>query len=172
MGTGQNPLPGSWSDPFERGEIMTTRVPGVVFAAALLVMGCGGGKSAGGPVTGEPDYVTVQHILISFDGAEASKATRTKEEAEALAMELFERAKSGEDFDSLVEEYTDDRFPGVYGLANSGAKPDQARQIYARDDMVDAFGDVAFSLAVGEVGFASYDPDHCKYGWHIILRIK
>lgn len=153
---------------------MNTRVAGLTaFAVVVVAYGCGGGKSSGGPSVVGPDYVTVQHVLIAFEGTVAGKdITRTKAEAHALAMEIFRRAKSGEDFDGLVEEYTDDSFPGVYGIANNGAEPDQARQIYARMDMARNFGDVSFALAVGEIGLAEYDEEHCKYGWHIIMRIK
>lgn len=153
---------------------MNIRLVGLtVLVAALVVYGCGGGKSAGTPHVTEPDYVTVQHILIGFKGTVPGKdIERTKEEAQALAVELYERAKSGEDFDGLVEQYTDDSAPGVYGMADNGAEPDPTRQIYARKDMAPCFGDVSFSLAVGEVGLARYDPDRCKFGWHIIMRIK
>ncbi|MEM6570705.1 MAG: peptidylprolyl isomerase [Planctomycetota bacterium] len=43
---------------------------------------------------------------------------------------------------------------------------------YARTGMVPAFGDVGFSLKVGEVGFAVYDPQTSKYGYHIIKRVE
>ena len=40
----------------------------------------------------EPDRVTVQHILIAFIGTiPGDEVTRTKEEAESLAMELGAR---------------------------------------------------------------------------------
>ena len=47
----------------------------------------------------EPDRVTVQHILISFQGSiPKDSVTRTKDEAEELAREILERAKQEEDF--------------------------------------------------------------------------
>ena len=46
------------------------------------------------------------------------------------------------------------------------------RQIYERSMMAPAFGDVSFSLGVGEVGLAWYDPNRSKFGWHIIKRIS
>ena len=146
----------------------------VALIAVSAVYGCGGKKSAGGtPAASEPDYVTVQHILIGFEGTLPDKnITRSKSEASALARELYERAEAGEDFDTLVEEYTDDSVPGVYGIANHDGQPDQARQIYARSDMAQNFGDVSFSLEVGGIGLAEYHEKHCKYGWHVIVRIK
>ena len=121
----------------------------------------------------EPERVEVQHILISFKGAiPDEKVTRTREEAEVLAKELFARAKAKEDFDALVKEYTDDQHPGIYRMSNIGITPDSANKEYPREKMVKAFGDVSFSLRVGEVGMAGYDPATSKYGWHIIKRLK
>ena len=121
----------------------------------------------------EPDHITVQHILIGFEGSVPGKSiTRSMEEAEGLARELFGRAKSGEDFGELVKVYTDDAFPGIYKMANLGVPADRGQGIYPRDGMVKAFGDVGFPLEVGEVGLAAYDPQASKYGWHVIKRIE
>ena len=121
----------------------------------------------------EPERIEVQHILISFQGAiPDEKVTRTQEEAEALAQDLLARAKAGEDFDVLVKEFTDDQHPGIYRMLNIGIQPDTASQEYPRERMVKAFGDVGFSLPVGEIGMTSFDPDTSKYGWHIIKRLK
>lgn len=141
----------------------------------VILIGCGGATQTldrMGSITDEPDFLTVQHILIGFKGSVPDKdVTRSEEEAKRLAEALFIRAKAGEDFDALVEEYTDDSSPGVYGMANHGQEADDARQIYARSAMAEAFGDVAFSLAVEEIGMTYYDPGRSKYGWHIIKRI-
>lgn len=121
----------------------------------------------------EPEHVEVQHLLISFKGSiPKDTVVRTQAEAEALAKDLFERAKKGEDFDSLVKEFTDDQHPGIYRMANINIEPDQSIQEYSRSRMVKAFGDVSFSLKVGEIGLAEYDPETSKYGWHIIKRLK
>jgi hypothetical protein len=121
----------------------------------------------------EPDRVAVQHILISFKGAiPKPTVTRTREEAQKLAQEVFERAKKGEDFNSLVKQFTDDEYPGVYRMSNIGITPDPAKEEYPRAGMVKAFGDVGFSLPVDGIGMAQYDPKESKYGWHIIKRIE
>ncbi len=122
----------------------------------------------------EPNYITVQHILIGFQGSVPGKRiTRTKKEAEALAKKLLEEAKKkGADFDKLVKENTDDSHPGIYQMANFGVKGNRAKRIYERAGMVPAFGDVGFPLKVGQVGLAVYDAKKSKYGWHIIKRIK
>jgi parvulin-like peptidyl-prolyl isomerase len=121
----------------------------------------------------EPKHVTVQHILIAFKGSIPKETViRTQEEAQKLALEVFERAKTGEDFDSLAKEYTDDQYPGVYGMSNFNVEPDRDQGESPRSRMVKAFGDVSFKLPVGGIGLAEYDPEDCKYGWHIIKRIK
>jgi hypothetical protein len=120
----------------------------------------------------EPDHVTVQHILIAFKGSIPKETvTRTQEEAEKLALEIFERAKRGEDFDQMVKEYSDDQYPGIYKMSNFNAEPEVDQGESSRSVMVKAFGDVSFNLEVGEIGLAEYSPEESKYGWHIIKRI-
>lgn len=41
-----------------------------------------------------------------------------------------------------------------------------------RQQMVQGFGDVGFSLEVGEVGIAAYDAVKSPYGWHVIRRVE
>jgi len=121
----------------------------------------------------EPERVTVQHILIAFKGSLPDpKVTRSKEEAEKIALQIFERAKAGEDFAAMVKMYTNDSTPGIYKMTNKGVTPDKSEQEYSRTGMVKAFGDVGFSLEVGGVGLAVYDPATSKYGWHIIKRLE
>jgi len=135
-----------------------------VFAAFLLILIC---------CKKEPDHVTVQHVLIAFKGSIPKESvTRTRTEAESLAHEIFERAKKGEDFDALVKEYSDDQHPGIYKMSNRDIPPDQSKSEYSRSRMVKAFGDVSFSLPVGGIGIAEYDPEASKYGWHIIKRLE
>ncbi len=121
----------------------------------------------------EPDRVTVQHILIAFQGSIPKETvTRTREEAEKLASEIFGRARAGEDFDQLVKDYSDDQYPGVYKMSNLNIQADMDQGEFSRSAMVTTFGDVSFNLKVGEIGLAEYSPDECKYGWHIIKRIE
>jgi len=121
----------------------------------------------------EPEHVTVQHILIAFQGTIPDAGiTRSRADAQKLAQELLMRARQGEDFDALVRQYTNDAYPGIYNMANAGAAPDAANKEFSRTRMVKAFGDVSFGLKVGEIGMAVYDPVTSKYGWHIIKRIK
>ena len=123
------------------------------------------------PAAAPADHIKVQHILISFAGKVPGKnITRTEDEARALAAQVFDRATKGEDFDSLVKTYTDDRAPGIYALANSGVTT--SADEFSRDRMVPAFGEVGFSLAPGEIGMAPYDPVRSPFGWHIIKRLE
>lgn len=126
---------------------------------------------------GEPGYITVQHCLIAFAGTGASDTARTKEEAEQLALELFQKAKVGDDFGRIVKMYTDDSPPGIYQMANNGFEGDMSpmipsEKIFMRGEMVAAFGDTGFPLEVGEYGLAEYNPISSPYGWHIVKRIR
>ena len=119
----------------------------------------------------EPDVVIVQHILIGYKKTvPGKKLDRTKKEAQALAEELLQRARAGEDFDALVKEYTNDQYPGIYRLTNRDAP--LMEQSRSRDQMVVNFGDVSFELEVGEVGLAKYHPGNSPYGWHVIKRLE
>lgn len=118
-----------------------------------------------------PAHIQVQHVLIGFTGSVPGKnITRTKEEAKALAYQILEKAKKGEDFGALVSQYTDDRPPGIYSMSASGVPPNPGE--YSRDSMVPAFGNVGFAIQVGEVGIADYDPTNSPYGWHVIKRLR
>jgi len=125
---------------------------------------------------GEPDRVTVQHILVAFKGSiPEEKVTRTQAEAKALAEQVFDRAKKGEDFKALVEKHTYYSYPGIYKMANFGVEAVQSppsQREYSRARMVKGFGDVSFGLKVGEIGMVVYDPAASKYGWHIIKRLE
>lgn len=168
--------------------------PRVLFAALALVVaatwGCasGGGKTQSGASgnaadaqggamsttapTQEPDRIVVQHILIGAAGSVPGKTIkRTMDEARDLAYTIAERARNHEPFDGLVREYTDDAWPGTYGMANRGVTPASASE-YGRDSMVPAFGNVGFKLAVDEIGVAEYDPQTSPYGYHVIKRVK
>lgn len=120
---------------------------------------------------GEPGHIKVQHILIGFRGSVPGKPiTRNQEEARKLAYDLLEQAKGGADFDQLVRKYTDDSPPGIYGMSNRGQNPGTGE--YPRDGMVPAFGNVGFTLNVGDYGVADFDQRNSPYGYHIIKRVS
>jgi parvulin-like peptidyl-prolyl isomerase len=118
----------------------------------------------------EPERITLQHILVSFAGAQ-TEATRPKAEAETLAKQVLERLTKGEDFTVIMKQLSDDPGPGVYSLANRGVRQ-QSREEYPRDGMVPAFGNVGFALEVDAVGLAPFHPSASPFGWHIIKRLK
>ena len=146
---------------------------------ALVLMGCAQPNTSGSASTsksqvlanGEPSAITVQHCLIGFAGSVRGKSiSRSKEAAAKLAVDLLEKANSGEDFDTIVKAYTDDSPPGIYEMVNSGLPAGGGA--FSRDKMVPAFGDVGFRLKVGEYGMSEHDPKASPFGWHIIKRLK
>jgi parvulin-like peptidyl-prolyl isomerase len=156
-------------------------------AALLLLAACdkkdpvppppttAGGASGARPdkmPNGEPGMITVKHVLISFAGAERSEQKRTKEEAQKLAYDLLGRAKSGEDFDKLMKEFSNDPGGGTYTMVNTGLSADQGAGEYERTGMVPAFGDVGFRISVNEIALAEHDPKASPFGYHLIKRVK
>jgi parvulin-like peptidyl-prolyl isomerase len=99
-------------------------------------------------------------------------ARRSEAEARALAQELLEKLRAGGDWAAAKHEYSDDPPPGgPYSLSNGGVPPAGADE-HPRRAMVRAFGDVAFSLEVGEIGLAEYDAKASPFGFHLIKRLK
>jgi hypothetical protein len=119
----------------------------------------------------EPQHIQVQHILIGFSGSVPNKSiARSQAEAKALAYQILDRARAGEDFDGLVRQYTDDSPPGIYSMSAIGVTPSAGE--FPRDQMVPAFGNVGFAISPGNIGIADYDATASPYGWHIIKRLK
>jgi hypothetical protein len=114
--------------------------------------------------------VEVSHILVSPAGAPRVQVKdRTPEQAEQLAAELLSRVKAGEDFESVRVSNTNDRGPPIYKLM---AGPRPTGGAYSRHQMAKGFGDVAWRLAIGEIGVAPFDAQASPFGWHIIQRVK
>jgi len=113
--------------------------------------------------------VEVAHILVAFEGSGTGVQGRTREQAEQRAADLLARVLAGEDFEAVRAPSTDDPGPPTYKMSlERSTKP----KVIPRGQMVAAFGDVGWRLAVGEVGVAGYDPKASPYGWHIIKRLK
>jgi cyclophilin family peptidyl-prolyl cis-trans isomerase len=136
---------------------------------APVSSGTTGGQTG---TTGGPAHITVQHILIAFQGSlgPSKEIKRTKEEAKTLAYDVLAQAKGGADFDQLVQKYTDDQAPGIYKMSNTGVTP-LSDDEYPCEGMVPAFGNVGFTLQPGGIGIADYDPTTSPFGWHIIKRL-
>jgi hypothetical protein len=109
---------------------------------------------------GAPRSIEASHILIQYKGAERSPATitRSKAEAERLATQIAARAKTGEDFGKLAEQYSDG--PSAQRRGELGSFTPQV--------MVKPFSDAAFALTVGEVSAVV----ETTLGFHVILRTR
>lgn len=108
------------------------------------------------------EKVTVQHILVSFQGApRMTGVTRSLDEAKALAADLFARVGRGEDFTALMQQHSNDPGPGTYPMTRA-----------SRSGMVPGFGNVGWRLQVGEIGVAPHHASDSPYGWHIIKRVE
>jgi peptidyl-prolyl cis-trans isomerase D len=95
------------------------------------------------------------HILIAYQGAPQSTATRTKEEAQALANNLLAQAKANPgNFGMLAMTNSDDP-----GSKNNGGEYDNITP----GQMVPQFNDFVFNNAVGTMGVVETD-----YGFHVI----
>ncbi len=99
--------------------------------------------------------VSARHILIAYEGSERSTATRTKEEAQALAEEVLAKIKDGESVEDLASQYSDDAGSkdkgGDLGKFESGV-------------MTPKFEEAAFALEVG----ATSEIVETDFGFHII----
>ena len=105
----------------------------------------------------EVKKLNAAHILIAYDGAMRSQATRTKEEAKALAGEVAKLAQAeGADFAALAKEHSDG--PSKTGGGNLGN--------FAPDQMVPPFSAATLKLEIGQVS----EPVESKFGFHVSLR--
>lgn len=103
------------------------------------------------------NYLAAKHILISTVDSMTGETIRTDAEAKAEAQKILDRINAGEDYDTLMNEYSED--PGLAG------NPDG--YIFTEGEMVTEFYDGAKALAEDEVsGLVKSD-----YGYHIIKRV-
>ena len=118
------------------------------------------GRAAARPTGGPADAQQVQasHILIGYQDAMRSKATRTKEEAKKLAEQILVKAKRGDDFAALAKEHSE----------GPSARRGGALGRFTRRSMVKPFADAAFALKPGDVS----DLVETRFGFHIIKRVK
>lgn len=103
-------------------------------------------------------YIRAKHILISTVDATTGAALSDEEKAEAKAKadDIYKQISDGADFDTLMNENSQDP-----GLANS---PDGYE--FGKGQMVKEFEDASFALEVGEVS----EPIESSFGYHIIKR--
>ncbi len=105
-----------------------------------------------------PGTVRASHILISYKGAPATEATRSKEEAQKLAQSLLARVKNGESFEELARTYSD--CPSAEAGGDLG--------FFGKGRMVKPFEDAAFGIKPGQVSSIV----ETQFGYHIIKRTQ
>lgn len=107
------------------------------------------------------DKASVKHILISNKDAAADSQAEDGQEAapaedkRAKAEEIMTRAKNGEDFDALMDEFNEDTGEPEGGYT------------FGPGEMDEAFETAAFALGIDEIS----DVVESSYGYHIIKRI-
>jgi parvulin-like peptidyl-prolyl isomerase len=106
-----------------------------------------------------PERVHAAHILVAYQGAMRSHATRSKDEAKKIAGQLLARAKGGADFAQLARDFSDDPTAKQRG-GDLGS--------FQRQQMTPKFSDAAFALGVGQVS----DVVETEFGFHIIKRLE
>lgn len=106
----------------------------------------------------EDNYITAKHILITTVDPASGETKRTDEEAKKEAQSILDRINAGEDFDTLMNQYSEDT-----GLSN-----DPNGYTFTEGQMVTEFYDGAKALAEDEVS----ELVKSNYGYHIIKRVK
>ena len=154
----------------------TQKLAFCVLTATTIALTCGCGDDSGSgdpmalesqsandssvsPTGGQPTELSAAHILIMHRGSEqaSGEATRSKEEALALAQEIAEKARAEDaDFAALAKEYSEGP-SGPRGGNLGSFEPGQ---------MVSPFSEATMKLAIGEVS----DPVETQFGYHVILR--
>lgn len=103
--------------------------------------------------------VSASHILIAYEGAERSQATRTREEALELIETLMDSIYSDElAFEEAARRYSD--CPS--GQEGGDLGP------FSRNVMTPGFEDAAFAIEVDDISGIVETP----FGFHLILRTE
>jgi peptidyl-prolyl cis-trans isomerase C len=100
----------------------------------------------------QPEQVRASHILVSLAKDAAPELVAEKQKA---AQGILARVKSGEAFDKLAAELSED--PSA--KQNSGDL-----NFFSREQMVPEFSTAAFSMKKGDIS----DPVRSQFGFHII----
>ena len=155
----------------------------LLLVSSVSLAGCGESPKSGPtepaaklPPPPPADHIVVDHILIGVRSPSFAQGKRTAVDARTYAHELFQKLQAGGDWDGAKRENSEDGPPGhpggPYAMANRGVEAAVATGEFKRDGMVPAFGDVGFTLNVGEIGIADYDLRTSPFGYHIIKRVR
>lgn len=106
---------------------------------------------------------TVKHILIipdTTDDMSDEEVTAAEEAAKAKAQEVINRLNNGENFATLVTEYSEDE---------GSVEAEGLVENFTKGDVVDEFFNATAELKDGEY---SQEPVKSDYGYHVILRVS
>ncbi len=98
-----------------------------------------------------PKTVEARHILFKVDENATPDSVKKIQEH---ALDILKLAKEGKDFAELAKQYSDGPTRDSGGYLGT----------FRKEDMVQPFADMAFSLKAGEIG----DPVRTQFGWHIV----
>lgn len=103
----------------------------------------------------------IASITAENEKLKEEAAEKLKKEKLAIAEEVLQKAKNGDDFDELIAEYNED--PGE--TQNDDGKYDG--YLFTTGEMVEEFENAAFALGIDEIS----DVVETDYGYHIIKRV-
>lgn len=98
------------------------------------------------------NYWRAKHLLLLTEGKNADEKNALKKKITSL----YNRVKSGEDFDALIEEYNED--PGV--------KTNPDGYVFTNGEMVSEFQNAVASIEAWDFNLAT-----TSYGYHIVQRL-
>lgn len=106
-----------------------------------------------------PSEHSARHILVAYKGAERSAATRTRDEAKALATRAFDAVRAGRAFADASHEWSDDK---------NADRRDGFLDIFTAERMDPRFYAAVVGAKVGEV----VGPVESNFGFHVIERLS
>jgi parvulin-like peptidyl-prolyl isomerase len=107
-----------------------------------------------------PEHIGARHILVAYRGAQRAdpSVSRSREEAREIAMRVAAEVRGGADFEQLWEQHSNE--PGGQRGGDLG--------LFGRGQMVPAFEQAAFALAIGQISEVVETP----FGFHVIQRTR